>query len=53
MDAYAEGRMAWHADAPRNECPYNDSVQEYRDRRQWLAGWDEEARDNSQFGVCA
>lgn len=52
-DAYSEGKFAWAAEVPRNECPYTEDPTQWRDRRDWLAGWDDMAADNSQFGVGA
>lgn len=31
MDAYAQGRIAWLADAPRDDCPYGNDPRALRD----------------------
>jgi ribosome modulation factor len=52
-DAFSEGQYAYVAEVPREDCPYSDDPVGRVDREAWLAGWDQMASDNSQFGVGA
>ena len=47
MDEYAEGKAAYLADIPRAACRYSNQLHECRAREMWLAGWDDQASEDS------
>lgn len=49
LEAYHEGKIAYIADVPLDDCPYQEGT---RDHQQWCGGWREMQADETETQSC-